>query len=315
MLPLGIDIGTSRVRVAVVSVRGGKPYVHNVVVRDLPPGSSSSGAIASPQIVAEILRDAVAEAGVRERRCVAAISSDEAVLTPVAFPKMSAFERGKAARFEASRFVSYPLEECTVRVVSSGRDGEHVLGIARTKALRSRVAALRAAGLRPVALDHETCVWRRAIGEADCVVDLGFVRCTVVALADPFAGIRTLRIGGEAITRHIARSLGIDEEAAESRKRGVGGAAAGGELGTIVGELADAILELRSGGRAIGKIALTGNGARIAGLPAALERVTGVPTTLAEFPQGIGSEYPSDVMRAGAPDWLFAFGIALWSVT
>jgi type IV pilus assembly protein PilM len=314
VFPLGIDIGSTRLRVTAVSDRRGKTRVHNVVVRDLPPGASSSGHVASPGVVAEILRDAVDEARVHERHCVAALANDAATMRTVTFPPMSGFERAKAARFEAARFVDYPPEECTVRLVPRERRGDYILGIARSAAIASRLKVLRAAGLSAVAIDHETCAWRRAVRDVDCVVDVGLARSTVIVFADPLADVRTFPAGGDAVTEHIARSLCIDKGTAEQRKRN-GGEALLAEPGGIVAEIADAILEMRSAGHGIRRIGLAGNGARIEGLPGALERATGVTTVMAEFPESLVSDYPSDVMRAGAPDWLFAYGIALWSAS
>lgn len=288
--------------------------MHNVVVRDLPPGASSSGHVASPDVVGEILRDAVEEVRVRERHCVAAISNEAAMLRTVTFPPMSGFERTKAAKFEAVRFIAYPPEECTVRLVPRERRGDFILGVARSAAIQSRLRVLRAAGLRPVAIDHEACAWRRAIRDVDCVVDVGLARSTVTVFAEPLADVRTFSVGGDSITEQIARTLGIDKGSAEQRKRNIGQPPSA-EAGGIVAEIADAILEMRSAGHGIRRIGLAGNGARIDGLPGALERATGVTTVMAEFPESIVSDYPSDVMRAGAPDWLFAYGIALWSAS
>jgi len=315
VLPLGIDIGATRLRVSVISSRRGTTRIHNVVVRDLPSGASSSGTIASPEIVADILSDAVAEARVRERHCIAAISNDAATIKSVTFPRMSHFERNKAAKFEAARFIRYPLEECTVRLVPGQRKTDYFLGIARTDALRSRMKVLRGAGLRPVAIDHESCAWRRAVGDVDCLVDIGFSRSTVIGFADPLADVRTFSTGGETITENIARTLGVDKMTAEQRKRTIAqGALVQPESAGIVTEVADTILEMRSAGHSIRRIALGGNGARVDGLPAALERATGVATVMVEFPASVMSDYPPDVMRAGAPDWLFSYGIALWSL-
>jgi Tfp pilus assembly PilM family ATPase len=286
-----------------------------MIVRDLPPGVSTSGAIPSPDAVVDILNDAVSEARVHERRCVAAISNDVAMIKPVTFPRMSHFERNRAAKYEAAHFIRYPLDECTVRLVAGERAGDYLLGIARTSALRSRVRVLRGAGLRPVGLDHETCAWRRVAGDLDCLIDIGSKRTTLIVFARPLAEVRTFSVGGETITEDIARTLGIERAAAEQRKRTVARGVTRPGLGVIVSEVADTILEMRSAGHDIRRIGLAGNGARADGLCVALERATGIETSLADFANSVSSDYPSDVMRAGAPDWLFSYAIALWSRT
>jgi type IV pilus assembly protein PilM len=315
MLPLGVDIGSTRLRVAVLSANEREPQVHNVVARELPHGTSSSGLVPEPEIVAEVLRDALAAAGVKERRCVAALREPDAMLRRVALPKMSAFERVRAARFEARRFVGDPIEECSVRLVPCEEGADFVLGIARTQALASRVKTLRRAGLHPVAIDHEAFAWRRAQPDVDCLIDVGLAQSTVVAFATPLPEVRTLERGGAAMTATIARSLGINLETAERRKRSIGEAgAAEGEIADLVSAIADAMVELRSAGHSVRRIALAGNGARAGRLAEALEHATGLDAKMAAFPASLRSAYPADVMRAAAPDWLFAYGIALWSL-
>ncbi|HEY0614718.1 MAG TPA: hypothetical protein VGC96_08755, partial [Candidatus Elarobacter sp.] len=59
-------------------------------------------------------------------------------------------------------------------------------------------------------------------------------------------------------------------------------------------------------------IALAGNGARLSGLAAALERAVAIPVALASLPAETTRVLPPDVVRAGSPDWGLAYGLALW---
>lgn len=313
MLSVGVDLGASRLRLAVVTTRAGSSSVEHVVVRDLPAGVSSSGLIAKPDVVGDILADAVAEAGTRKRTCIGTVSDAAATVRAVAFPPMSRRERNKAARYEARRYINYPVENCVVRLVPGAETEGYLLGCAQADALRSRVHALRRAGLRPIAIDHESFAWRRAVPQADCLIDVGLSRSTVTVFTTPVADVRTLSAGGAAITEEIARGLGIDAATAERRKRTLEHRAGSiVEAASFIAGVADVILEARSAGKEIRRIALAGNGARLPGLAAALEGATGVTTSLAQFPSPLGSAYPQDVLRVGAPDWLLAFGAALW---
>jgi type IV pilus assembly protein PilM len=314
MLPYGVDLGTARLCVVALAEEPGAARIENVAVRELPAGASSSGSIARPEVVAPLLREAVAEIGLRERRCIAAVCEPSGTLRRAAFPKMSTFERNKAAAFEAVRFIDYPIRDALVRVFPTGSENDYLLGIVRREVLQSRLRAIRAAGLRPVAVDHEAFAWRRALPETHGVLDVGSVRSTLTLFAEPVPVVRTFATAGETITEHIARSLGIERDLAERRKRTVGeGGAADDAVRELVAEVSEALVELRSSGHDVRRLALAGNGARVRGLAAAIERATGITTAMGEFAATMPSAYPADVMRAGAPDWLFAYGLALWS--
>ena len=300
-LALGVDVGSARTRVALVERdAAGRPRLVAVATR--PTGDDASGAIG----------DARAELGTPERRCVLALGGPDALFRTAAFPAMRASERRRAARFEAGRFVSYPLDEATVRVVTSGE--RCAIGIARKAALEARVSAAKGAGLRPIAVDDVAFALLRAFPYADAIIDIGDSATALVVADDPLPVTRSVGIGGRALTAAVVASLGIDEAAAEARKRSVGLAGAGEYArAALVEQIASALIEHRANGRgALRAIALTGNGARLAGLAEALERVVAIPVRLATLGTDASDALPADVVRAASPDWGLAYGLALW---
>ena len=141
-LPLGIDIGRSRVRVALSArLAGSKPALVAVASRDH----------AGDPVAA--LREACTELHTAERRCVLALAAPDALLRTVEFPPMSRWERARAARFEAARFIDYPLADAAISLVAVPGTERWTIGIARRSALAAALRAARAARLRPLAVD------------------------------------------------------------------------------------------------------------------------------------------------------------------
>jgi Tfp pilus assembly PilM family ATPase len=313
VLPLGVDIGATRVRVLHACTTIDGPRVQAVAVRDISPDSSSSGAIADPEYVSALVEDAVQELGTRERRCVCALGEPDARLRTVVFPKMTALERERSARFEAQRYVDYPLDEAVVRIHPLGRDSqEWALGIARSFALTTRLAAIRKAGLRAVAVDHEACALSRALPGFDAIVDVGYQRSSVHVMTSgtPFT-LHTFS-GGADVTRAIERDLSIDQRTAEKRKRILGTAGAGERArATLAADIAALIANAR-GSAVIARVALVGNGSRLPGLAAHLEAATGALFELPVTSVLQAGAYPEDVVRSSAPDWNLAAGLAIW---
>jgi Tfp pilus assembly PilM family ATPase len=308
-LPLGIDVGSTRVRVVEAVATPAGPRISAVAVRDITASASD------PEYVGALIEDAVAEIGTRERRCVCAIGEPDALLRPLQLPKMTSIERERAARFEAQRFVEYPVEEAIVRVhpVRPGA-GLWALGIARSSAVLTRSAAIRAARLKPVAMDHEACALVRMLPGFDAIVDVGYQRTSIHIMTAQTPVTLQAYNGGADITRGIERELSLDAQTAEKRKRILGTAGAGERARASLTSDISALLHNARATHPVSRVALVGNAARLAGLVSDLEAASGAICELPVSEALRSSAYPEDVIRSSAPDWTLAAGLALWSV-
>ena len=269
----------------------------------------------SADLLGALLDELVQEVGGRERRCVISVGSPDAALRVVSLPEMTWAERKSAVRYEAQRLVSWNIEEIPTKLRLETLDRKknaYLVGAVRRADLAARLAPLRLAGLRPVAADYDAFALRRAFPDADAIVDIGKDRSTIHAYDQAPISVYVAR-GGDEITQGIASDLSIDIAAAEKRKRILGPAGAGiNSRGRLVAELAEGIERSRSR-KTISRIALTGNGARLAGLAAALETACNVvvDTSVSALFEGA---YPDDVLKYAAYDWTLAAGLASWSL-
>jgi Tfp pilus assembly PilM family ATPase len=303
-LPLGVDIGHKRVRVALSArVSGSPPTLIAVASRDH----------AGDPVTA--LRDACTELHTAERRCVLSLAAPDALLRTLDFPPMSRWERARAARFEAARFIDYPIAEAAISLVPVAGTSRWAIGVARRSALASALNAARGARLRALGVDDAAFALRRAHPNVAGVIDVGdeATRLTLFGQAIPY--VARIQTGGEQLTDAIAQSLGIDLDAAEERKRSIGfGGAGDAQRDMLIAELADALADARAAGYpAGGTIVLCGNGSRIPGFAGALEHAAGYTVRPAGLAPECSSTLPPDVLRAAAADWSIAFGLSLWA--
>lgn len=301
-LPLGIDVGAGRTRVALVERdRSGVPHLIAVAAR--ATGTDATAAIAAAR----------AELGTRERRCVLAVGGSDALLRTSAFPAMRGAERIRAARYECARFLAFPIEDAAVRVVPLESD-RCVVAVARRAALAQRVNVARGAGLKPVAIDDAALALTRVFPLAGAIVDVGERATMLVLSSDPVPVCRAFVGGGAALTAAVIASLGVDESTAELRKRSIGLAGAGEYArDALIEQLASALVEHRSRARTeLDGIVLVGNGARLCGFADALERAVALTVRLGTLPPDISRSLPPDVVRSATPDWALAYGLALW---
>ena len=314
-LPLGIDLGSTRARIAAGEMnREGHVRIRAIVARDVPHDAVTLE-VEQPELVAAVIEEMVAEIGSRERRCVLSIGAPACVLRTVRFPRMSWPERIRASRFEARRYAGWDVDQVRsiVRLHPFDRAaGTFAIGVARAASVDSRVQAVRIAGLRALAVDHDAVAMRRLFSDCDAIVDVGAERSTVHCFSAGGPSSLVAHAGGATITRGIAAELSIDVPTAERRKRILGCAGAGSAARDEVVAAIGALVDRARVRMTIERIAVTGNGSRLPSFARALEEATGA---LAEVPVPEilrCSAYPEDVVRAAAPDWALAASLALW---
>ena len=301
-LPLGVDLGATRVRI-VLAERRSTGKVHLIAAASRDAGDDPSTAIAEARI----------ELGTHERRCVLGIAAPHALLRETVFPLMRSAERRRAARFEAARLAAFPIDDGSLRIVSV-ENGTYVIGAACRSVLAKRVSTVRRAGLRPVAVDDAAYALMRVFPTCDAIIDAGRSGTSLVIARSGIPFVRRFAIGGGELTVAVAGALGISESQAEERKCTIGMAGAGDDArDALIDKLASSLIDYRANANEpVRSVALTGNGARLAGLREALERAVAIPVSVAPLPDDVSGTLPSDVLRAAAPDWALAFGLALW---
>jgi Tfp pilus assembly PilM family ATPase len=310
-LPLGIDLGTTRVRVALSELTlERKARLRAIASRDLPDPAWSKGGKAL-DFAAMILEQLVREMGLRTRTCVTALGSPDTTLRTVQFPKMSWLERRKAARFEIQR-------EATGSVVRlhplDRRAGIFAVASVQPSSVRGHTELLRKAGLRLVGIDHDAFALHRALPEFDAIADVGYETIRLHAFLDKSAVSWSVKSGGNGVTGAIAADLAIDSASAERRKRILGTAGAGAAaFGALVRELG-ALVDRAIGHRKLDRLAVVGNGARLPGFSEEVADRTGVSV---EFPVSRllrAGGFAEDVLLAASSDWTLAAALSEWAV-
>jgi Tfp pilus assembly PilM family ATPase len=310
LTPLGIDIGTTRIRVAMAKRgRGGQFGLTAVASKEI-------SAAAEPDVIASVLLELIAQLRPPSRACVLSLSPPAGLVRVMRLASMRPSQRRRAARAAAESFAPWNPQEVAsvVRLHEmDAAEGLVAVGIARQDVLAARIAGARKAGLRVAGVDHDACALRRAYPLADGVLDVGHRRSTLHAFLPSGPMSALVPAGGADVTRAIAEDLRIDDAAAEKRKR-IFGTAGAGE--SAKAKLVDAIrleLERMPERRMLKRLALVGNGSRLAGLGHALESATQITVEVPASDLLRNGGYPEDVARAAAPDWTLAASLATWA--
>ena len=305
-LPLGVDVGNTRIRIAELFLDRGMPEIHNVAVHEVDRVTDTD--------LPHQIRDLLRAADIKARNCVCGFAEPNATVRLTQFPPMSRAEQRKAAHFEAGRYVAN-VEDAIVSLTELDQAHRFALGIVDGAVLARRLKAIRAAGLRIVAADYDGFALKRTFPDADAILDVGYSAARFYAYGGPIPYGTVIEYGGRNFTNEIARAFAIGMGDAEQRKRLSGVEGIGGD--TIPGfcrVVARAIQSATTAGFVKGKkLVLCGNGARLTGLADSIALDLGYDVQLANELM-VSTTYPNDIVNANAPDWSLAVGLALYRV-
>ncbi|MBD5655815.1 MAG: pilus assembly protein PilM [Candidatus Eremiobacteraeota bacterium] len=182
-LPLGVDVGPDFVSIVAPAASRHGFVVRATMTREIPPVATDH----HERKIAETIREIVTRLGVQERRCILAAPASETIARTFRVPPgMGRREAERAAALEADTFVDWPASERLVALDPiPAMNDRMLLSITRASAVERLVTIARAGGIKPVAVDVSACAWRRAIAEADAVLDCTRDRAELVIFGEP----------------------------------------------------------------------------------------------------------------------------------
>ena len=235
---IGVDVGSTAVRVAEVAA-GDVPVVVRAAQVPLPAGAVEAGEIRQPDLVSEALRNLWGQAGVKGKQVYLGVGNQRVVVREVALPWLPEKELRDSLAFQVQEFIPMAADDAVLdfdplgEMDQGGRRMQRILLVAANKGMvNTLVEAAIAAKLEPQGIDLTPFAAVRAIGTGDealdletqgdeAVIDVG-AHVTSICVHDRGITrfVRILPSGGRDVTLAIARGLGLDDDVAESLKRG-----------------------------------------------------------------------------------------------
>lgn len=325
---LGVDIGTSNIKVAQIT-HGNQAVLETygmVNVAYQLGGKDDNIAIAQ---MAGVLKSLLQKAGVTARRCVISFPNSAVFSSVIQLPKMSEKEMASAVEFEAKKYVPLSLAEIDLSWTPIGDnnaspDGQKILLTAVPKQITHNYMKVFAlAGLSPEIGEIEAlALIRSLIGNAsiNCVIiDIGSRSTGLNIIENGFLRLsRNLNIGGDTITDKIAQSLNISQFRAEQFKKDFGVSSATfipdtikPVLNLIKNEVKQLLTIYQSQNIRVEKILLVGGGANLPGIAGFFEDLKvavelGNPLKAVAYNQNL-----EPVLKRSALSLPIAIGLAL----
>lgn len=229
---LGIDIGTKSIKVIELAKASNVWQL------------KSSGAVGyvgvSPdkavnendfKVVADVLRKIVNQIGVSSKEVNISLPESLVFTRVIKFPMLSDEEISSAVKWEAEQYIPIPVNEAVVQYSVLEKNEQtssvSVLLVAAPKAVVEKYTkVIKLAGLLPVSAETELTALGRSISPdkgITLLLDLGFSATDMSIVKDlNTVFTRSIPVGGEAFTRAVSQSLGIEPIQSEEYKKTYG---------------------------------------------------------------------------------------------
>lgn len=240
---LGVDIGTSSIKIVELSQDAGRWKLENYGLYELRAQSGGADTaktimdLSDDEIIAAI-KDILSTAGIKARDTVASISSSSTFATVIQMPYVSEEDLAKTVPFEARKYVPVPLDQVVLdwsivgvadgaKAPQAGTTVEVFLAAVPKDETARYQRIARGAGLNLVALELEnSSIIRGLLGNdlsPTAILNVGGRSTSIIIVAKGYERLaHNYEIGGYEITKAVANALNITPEQAESLKRKYG---------------------------------------------------------------------------------------------
>ncbi len=340
---LGVDIGTSSIKVVQLSRHKGKYKLDTYgEIRFFESGSKEEVQEESLKIlddqVAELLRKIMAESNVTSKKVAMSIPVFSSFSTVIQMPDLEKNELKKAIEFQARQYVPAPIDQVSLSSVILKREASsknlaggklEVLLIAIPNEVQSKyknIASL--SNLDVVSLEVETFPMARSIIKEPkgsvLIIDIGSKSTNYCVVNNGFVRVsHNYDISGASLTKAFLDFAGGDYQKAESLKRSMGINVTPGQMSSISGVIgflesisseADRIISeyYNKTAHRVDKVVLSGGSANMPGLVKYFSEKLGLDVQIADpFSDII---YPKEIeatLKKMGPSFAIAVGLAM----
>lgn len=236
-LAVGLDIGSSQIKVCVLKQRGKKFRLVNFGLLPLPPETIVDGEILNSAALVSSIRELLASQNIRVRDACLGLGGASVILRQISLPRMTEEELEESLAWEAKQYIPFDLEEVYLdfHISPHTPDADQmdvILVAAKRHVVDDYCAAARLAGLNPVVVDihafalvNMLTISRPDLAESCvCLVDVGASQTSfVVTRNGEVLQSRSRDVGSGGVTETLQRNLAIPFAQAEAFKSGGAG--------------------------------------------------------------------------------------------
>jgi type IV pilus assembly protein PilM len=242
---LGIDIGTSSIKIVEIKIGNNKPILSNYAWMKLGGEFDENKGEAQDAILAKYLKRMLAEGKFRSQNTFVSMPASGGLITLIEFPEMNREDLDQAIKFEAHKYIPTSLDDITLswdvlnkkkkdlvekkgaaetaETVEKNTKIQVLLVAAPKKKVQKYEEVIKIAGLKLATLEIESfSLVRSLIGNDNgnfVIIDIGHRICNIILVEKGVIKVnRNIDAGGRDITKTISHGMNIDERRAEDMK-------------------------------------------------------------------------------------------------
>ncbi len=234
---VGLDIGSSAIKVAQVKESKGRYVLQKFGVKPLEPEVIVDGTVMDEGRVVSAIQELFDEANVKNKHVAISISGHAVIVKKISLPPMPDDELEGQVKLAAEQYIPFDINEVNIdfHVLPSDASGEGqgdmavILVAAKKDKINELTELVKAAGLIPMVMDVDAFAienmhainYPMAQEETTALVNLGASVMNVnIIRAGSSLFTRDIALGGNRYTEAIQREVGLSfEEAEESKKK------------------------------------------------------------------------------------------------
>jgi len=333
---IGVDIGSTSVKVVQLKGQKGSYQLHNVGISPLPVEAIVDNSLMDTSSIVEVVKNTLKSLDVKGADVACSISGNSVIIRKISLPAMPPEELEEQLQWEAEQYIPFDINDVNIDFqILSPDEGDPskmtlLLVASKKDIINDYVAVFNEAGIKLVVMDVDAFAVQNAfevnydIASVDVValVNIGASMMNLNIVRDGTSLFtRDVQMGGNLFTEELQKQFGVSGEEAERIKIS-GNHPDVARLEGVMTRVSDTVaLEIRrsldfynstAGEGKIGKIYLSGGGAKARMLPSIVSQKLGVPVEVLNPLANIkcSDDFDPDYLQAIGPLMTVAVGLA-----
>lgn len=228
---VGIDIGSSSIKLAEMTVNAGGAVLENFAVIPSPQQAITNGEITDSLLVAESIRSAFRENGFKQKLACVGLSGTAVIIKKISIPRVDPKKLKEQIQYEAAQYLPFDVSQVTIEhhvlsFTSSPENLDVLVVAAQNEYILNYLSSVTQAGLKPGILDVNSLalanIFEMNYGKTSEPVALFNFGSNITNFLVLFQGevifSRDIPVGGFHFTNEISKNMGITFDEAESLK-------------------------------------------------------------------------------------------------
>lgn len=228
---IGIDIGSSSIKIADISVGRNDAVLNDFAFIQTPSGAIVNGDIADSVLLADSIQTLFRENKFRHKNCCVGLSGTAVIVKKISMPKMDAKTLFEQIKYEASQYLPFDINQVSLdyHVLPFSADPEKMellIVAAQNEFVLNAVSTISQAGLNCSILDVQSLALANIfelnygqLNETVAIFNFGAnITNFIVIYRGEVVFSRDIPAGGFLFTNEISKNMGVTLDEAESLK-------------------------------------------------------------------------------------------------